>query len=289
MRTSGRTLWVVSLSLVLSSCAGGEPAARQGAPQRIISLIPSATETIMALGAGDRLVARTDYDIDPLLAHLPTLGGGLTPSLEQLTLLDPDLVVAWPDNLSRSLSGRLGDLGITLYMPQAQSLEDVYKTTRELGRILDRQAAADSLNRDIRMSLAQLASETAELERPGVFYVVWHDPPTAAGPGTYIHELIEIAGGQNIFFDAPALWPQVSMEEVVRRNPDILIFPHGEGPSLEVAQLQRMVGWRDLEAVRQGRVVTVDAYLFNRPGPRVVEAARRLADIIHPAPAPELR
>ncbi|UCC48902.1 MAG: ABC transporter substrate-binding protein, partial [Gemmatimonadota bacterium] len=119
----------LSLLLVIVSCSG-EQAARRSAdeaagverpPQRIVSLIPSATEIIVALGAADRLVARSDYDVDPALTHLPSVGPGLTPSLEQLTVLQPDLVVAWPENPSRSLIGRLSDLGVEIYAPQVQT------------------------------------------------------------------------------------------------------------------------------------------------------------------------
>lgn len=269
--------------LATLSC-GGEtaPGAPDAPPDRIVSLIPSATETIIALGAGDRLVARTEYDIDPALSDLPLVRGGLTPSLEQLTMLNPDLVVAWPDNMTRSVSGRLTDLGIELYAPQAQSLDDIYRTTRELGQMLGLEEQADSLNGAITAELESLRGAVAGRERPAVFYVVWHDPPTTAGPGTYIHELIEIVGGRNVFADAPALWPQVSMEEIVRRQPDLLILPVGEGPRLELERLRAMVGWRELQAVRDGNVVHIDASLLNRPGPNVTEAARRLARILHP-------
>ncbi len=286
MKRSGykALLWGGRGVLLATLSCGGEtaPGAPDAPPGRIVSLIPSATETIIALGAGDRLVARTEYDIDPALSDLPQVRGGLTPSLEQLTMLNPDLVVAWPDNMTRSVSGRLTDLGIEFYAPQAQSLDDIYRTTRELGQILGLEEQADSLNDAITAELESLRGAVAGRERPAVFYVVWHDPPTTAGPGTYIHELIEIVGGRNVFADAPALWPQVSMEEIVRRQPDLLILPVGEGPPLELERLRAMVGWRELQAVRDGNVVHIDASLFNRPGPNVTEAARRLARILHP-------
>ena len=285
--SSFRRRAVPLLLLAAAACSGGDaPARREGTPQRIVSLIPSATETIMALGAGDRLVARTDYDTDPALAHLPSVGGGLTPSLEYLATLRPDLVVAWPDNMSRSISTRLADLGVELYMPQAQSLADIYRTTNDLGRLLGLEMRADSLNRSIRQGLEELRAAVAGRQRPSAFYVVWHEPPTTAGSGTYIDELLEIVGARNLFADAPALWPQLSLEEIVRRQPDVLIFPRGEGQMPELEQLRTTVGWRELRAVQDGEVIEVDAFLFNRPGPRVVEAARQLAIILHPEAFP---
>ncbi len=284
----------VAALLVLAACSGQPASDRPGAaaagsdtlqqttPQRIVSLIPSATETILALGAGDRLVARTDFDLDPRLAHLPSVGQGLTPSLEQLTLLQPDLVVGWPDNPSRSVINRLGEMGVAVYTPKVQTLRQVYTTTRELGERLGLSAAADSLVAAIERDLAAVQAAVEGRRRPSVFYVVWYDPPTTASTGTYIDELITIAGGRNIFADAPGLWPQVSMEEVVRRQPDIVLLSESDDNPVNVERLTAAVGWRELRAVREGRVQTVDANLYNRPGPQVTEAARRLASILHP-------
>jgi iron complex transport system substrate-binding protein len=288
MRRLARTLIVLSLAAI--ACFGG--ASDNGAeeetpedarpPQRIISLIPSITETIVALGAADRLVARSDFDTDPDLAYLPTVGQGLTPSLEQLTMLQPELVVAWPDNATRSVIGQLADLGVTVYSPEVQTLADIRQTTRELGAMLGLEEKADSLLTFIDMELEATQRAVAGRERPMVFYVVWPDPVTTAGPGTYIHELILIAGGRNVFDDAPGLWPQVSLEEVVQRDPDIVLLSQaGEGP-LDVERLRGSVGWRELEAVREERIFQVDANLYNRPGPGVSEAVRRLARLIHP-------
>jgi iron complex transport system substrate-binding protein len=252
------------------------------APQRIVSLIPSTTETIVALGAIDRLVARSKFDVDPALAHLPSVGEGLTPSLEQLTALQPDLVIAWPDNPSRSVIARLEEFGTIVYSPQVQTLADVRSTSRELGALLGLEDAADSLVAAIDAGLDAVRESVAGLERPGVFYVVWYDPPMTTGPGTYVDELIEIAGGSNVFADARGLWPQVSMEEIVRREPDIILLSYTDETPVEIARLGGQVGWRELSAMRRGDVFKVDANLFNRPGPRVTEAARRLARLLHP-------
>lgn len=250
-------------------------------PQRIISLIPSATETIIALGASERLVARTDFDTDPALSHLPSVGEGLTPSLEQLTVLKPDLVVAWPDNASRSVIGRLEEFGVRVYSPRVERLADLRRATRELEDILGLENVADSLIASIDAQLRAVQAAVEGRQRRSVFYVVWYEPPTTTGSGTYIDELIGIAGGRNVFEDAPGLWPQVSMEEVVRRQPDIVLISQTEHSPIDVERLSEAVGWRELRAVSEGRVVHVNADLYNRPGPRVAEAARRLARLLH--------
>ncbi len=271
-----------------TACAGerGKLGEAQGErtspPERIVSLIPSATETIVALGAADRLVARTSFDVDPVLASLPSVGDGLTPSLELLTTLQPDLIVAWPDNTSRSVIGRLEALGARIYTPQVQTLAELHRATEELGSLLGLDDNADSLNAAIAADLESVRVAVAGGERPSVFYVVWYEPPTTAGSGTYIDELIQIAGGRNVFADAPGLWPQVSMEEIVRRQPDIVLISQTEDDLIDIESLERAAGWRELRAVRDGRAIQVDADLYNRPGPRVGEAARRLAGLLHP-------
>lgn len=289
---------IVLVLAVLSGCGGGEArhesAARGERPvstaaERVISLIPSVTETIVALGAGDRLVARSEYDRDPSLNHLPSIGHGLTPSLERLTMLRPDLVIAWPDSPNRSVIGRLAELGVTIYSPEIQTLEDIRRTTNELGVILDRETSADSLLRAIDEGLSEVRRAVAGRSTPSVLYVVWHEPITTAGAGTYIDELIEIAGGANLFRDAPGLWPQLSLEEIVRRQPDHVILAQTEDNPIEPTALGEQVGWRELKAVQEGRFVAVDADLYNRPGPRVVLAVRQLAHLLQPAAVPAPR
>lgn len=257
-------------------------AAAGEAPARVISLIPAVTEMVLAMGAADRLVARTEHDRDPALAELPSVGQGLTPSLEELPVLRPDLVIAWPDNTSRSVIARLRELGIAVYTPEIQTLRDIATTIEGLGERLRLEAAADSLVEWMEAELGRVRRAVAGRERLDVFYVVWYDPPTTAGPETFVSELIELAGGRNVFADAPGLWPQVSIEEIVRRDPDILLVPRGEDSPIDLKRLKNSTGWRQLRAVRNDRVVPLDAALFNRPGPSVTVAARRLAEILHP-------
>lgn len=252
-------------------------------PDRVISLVPSATDLLVAMGAEHLLVARTADDEAPELSHLPSVGRGLTPNLEAVAALRPDLVITWPDELSRSIVARLAALDVPAYAAESQTLADVTRTARRLGKLLGMDAAADSLAATLEAQLAAVRRAVAGRERPRVFYAIWTDPPMTTGPGTFIHELIHVAGGQNIFGDARGLWPQVSLEEVVYRRPDVIILPRTEDQPVDLERLRDAPGWQELEAVRSGRVFVVDAGVFNRPGARVGEAARRLAALLHPA------
>lgn len=251
-------------------------------PVRIVSLIPSTTEILLTLGAADRLAARTDYDHDPALAHLPSVGQGLTPSLEWLTAHRADLVIAWPDGQSRSVVERLERLGTPVYGARIETLDDLTSTIQRLGTLLGERARADTLISRIEAELDEVRRVVDGHEPPDILYAAGYDPPGTAGPGTFIHELIEVAGARNVFEDARTPWPMVSLEEIVRRQPDAVIVPVGDGNGASLERMRRASGWRELRAVQEGRVHEVDANLFNRPGPRVGTIARQIAELVHP-------
>lgn len=288
-RMSGRTAALAAAALVACAGGGGEGApadpivvvdaagreVRLASPaRRVVSLVPSVTETVLALGAGETLVARTRYDRDERLSGLPSLGGGLDPSVERLAALDPDLVVAWDQREDRGLRTRLAALGVPVYAAAVEDTADVFATIDRFGVLLDRPAAAGRLAGALRDSLAAVAAD-ARGPRPGVFYLIAGDPPRTAGSSTFIGQLIEIAGGRSAFPELEDGWPAVSLEAVVARGPEVVLLPVGPGlPGPEA--LAGQAGWRDVPAVRSGRVVAIDADLVARPGPGIAAAARAL-------------
>lgn len=290
-----RLLTITSL-VGVSACAGAQPPPADGAivddlgrtvtvdspPSRIVALVPSITDLILALGEDDRLVARTRYDTDPRLAALPAVGGGLDPNIEAIIALRPDLVVVWP-GADQPLIGQLDAAGIAVYGAGSQSLEDQERHTRQIARLLGIEARADSLLAHLDSSFAALAAALAGVPVVSALYVAWHDPPMTTGPGTFVDSIMSVAGGRNIFDDATSDWPQVNMEEIVSRDPDVLILPVPvTGDSGAIAWVHQTPGWRDLRAVRTGRVLLVDSELFSRPGPRIIDAANQLAELLHP-------
>ncbi len=289
-------LLTISSLVGVSACAGAQPPPADGAivddlgrtvtvdspPSRIVALVPSITDLILALGEGDRLVARTRYDTDARLAALPAVGGGLDPNIEAIIALRPDLVVVWP-GADQPLIGQLDAAGIAVYGAGSQSLEDQERHTRQIARLLGIEARADSLLAHLDSSFAALATALAGVPVVSALYVAWHDPPMTTGPGTFVDSIMSVAGGRNIFDDATSDWPQVNMEEIVSRDPDVLILPVPvTGDSGAIAWVHQTPGWRDLRAVRTGRVLLVDSELFSRPGPRIIDAANQLAELLHP-------
>ena len=258
---------------------------------RIVSLIPAVTETLLAIGGADLLVARTRYDEDPMLADLPSVGGGIDPSLEFLARLNPDLVVLWASGASGVLlEDRLDEIGLNWYAAAIETVDDFRRHARNLGRLVGRSAAADSVIALVEGDFAAAEQLWYGGDLVEVVHVVQLEPPMTVGPGTFLDALLGAAGAVNAFGDIVGSWPLVSMEEVVRRDPDYVIMPvQGYGtpearsdysdPSIE--RLRAQPGWSAVPAVVAGRVISVDGSLFGRPGPRMGDAALYLATRLH--------
>ncbi|HEX6070879.1 MAG TPA: helical backbone metal receptor [Longimicrobiaceae bacterium] len=248
--------------------------------RRVLSLLPAGTEIVVALGAGDALVGRTRYDVDPALGHLPSVGGGLDPSLEAIVGLRPDLVIAFETASESRVRPRIEALGIPVFAIRTEDTTDIFRNIGSLGTLAGRSAAADSLLGAIRSDLSAVAASVPGGRRPSVVYVASIDPPIVAGPGTYIGEMIGIAGGRllRVGDAAGAYWPQVSLEALVRAQPDVVVLPVGSDPGSTVARLRAEPGWRELEAVRDDRVVVVPTDLMSRPGPHIARIAEALRD-----------
>ncbi len=292
-----RLIATVLLCVGLAAC-GAEPRTVQQGPlqvtdhvervvtldapaQRVISLMPAVTDMLLALGAQNRLIARTEFDNDPRIAGLPSTGNALNPSLEWIAALKPDLVIAWPDQPSRAVVSRLSTMGIPVYSARTESIADVLRTTRDLGKLLAIESTADSIAHSIERELQAIRRGVADRPRVSVAYVLSLEPPMVAGPSTFIGELIDIAGGVNAFADVRTLWPQVSLEEMLRRAPAALVIGR-ERAGNPIPRMHELSGWRELAAVRSNRVLAVDVDLFNRPGPTSPRAARTLAEFLHP-------
>lgn len=245
--------------------------------QRIISLIPSVTDGILALDAGSRLVGRSTTDrVPPGLDSLPIVGDGLTPSAEQVVAQRPELVILWAGDKRNDLRRQLEAAGIATLGLAVEDTADAIRSLTLLGRALGLEARADSVILAVRSTMDSVARATANAPRPRVFYVVGAEPPLTVGPGTFIDQLLSMAGASNIFRDASTRWPSVSMEQVLARDPDVIILPSDAAPGV-ADRLRALPGWRDLRALTTGCVLLVNADLANRPGPRMGEAAAAFA------------
>ncbi|GAC1514821.1 MAG: ABC transporter substrate-binding protein [Gemmatimonadaceae bacterium] len=246
---------------------------------RVVSLLPSATDIVTAIDTPSRIVGRTDYDRGPALRAVPSVGGGLDPSIERIVSLSPDLVLYWAGDRS-GLRSRLAAAGIASYAVGTRDTADAFKTIADLGVMLGKQGAATATANAIRNELDSVRRGVVGRVRPTVFYAVSTRPPMTAGPHTFISEIIGVAGGIPALAAVAGDWPQISLEQLARAQPDIVILPSTAATGARAADLRRQPAWRALAAVREGRVVEVVEDLMNRPGPRLGEAAREMAKAI---------
>lgn len=252
-----------------------------------MSLAPSLTEILFALDAGDRLVGATTYcDHPPPARQVPRVGGVTSDTLqiERIVAARPDLVVSIGLDQEEAVA-TLRRLGLRVEVLPPSSVEDLFTTVGRLGGLTGREAAAEELAGELRHRIDRVRGAVARVppeERPRVFYQVWDDPLMTAGEGTWLSELIELAGGRNVFADVDALYPQVSPEAVVARDPQVVLAPDTHGEPVGAEELARRPGWSSVSAVQTGRVYAVDGDLVARPGPRIVEALEIFAARLHP-------
>jgi ABC-type Fe3+-hydroxamate transport system substrate-binding protein len=239
--------------------------------RRVVSLIPAATELLFGIGAGPLVVGRTQYCDFPAAARaVPNLGDGIKPSIEAVVAQRPDLVVLYNSGQNAAVAGRLRDLGISSLRINTDALSSVPRVARLLGVLTDRKRGADSLVAVFDTALAH-ATRSSTSRRLKVLLLVWEQPPMTIGRGSFLSELIERAGGDNLFHDVSASSGVVSIEAVAARNPD-LIFTIAEGPAAFVTRPE----WQVVPAVRERRFLHVIGSEFTRPSPRAPAAIRQL-------------
>lgn len=251
-------------------------------PCRIVSLIPAVTEIVFALGAEGCLVGRSMYDDHPAgVASVPDVGQAIGADVEKVLARRPDLVllIAGSDNARTvELFERLGIASLVFRLNRLPGLRD---TIERMGRVLERENEADSLWNSIERQLDSVRQRTTNLPIPTVYYDIAYPPAITVGAGSYLDSLIVIAGGRNAFHGVSSPSPTVSLEAIVLRDPDIIVHPVSQIWGGATHPTKRPL-WRGLRAVTSGHVREVDADLLHRLGPRIGEAARHLAEALHP-------
>ena len=250
-------------------------------PERIVSIGPSITEFLFALGAGPRVVGADDFSDEPAAAKQVEKVGGVKVNFEKVVSLRPDLVlsVKFSDGTIEKLAGA----GLLVLVVDPQSAGDVARTATLLGRAVG--SDGETMARDIQKRIDDVRAKTATASsRPRVYHEIDASDPTkifTVGPGSYIHDLIELAGGQNIAARAGSAYPQLSAEEILRSDPEIIVLAAADY-SAKPDQVAARAGWSVISAVKNKRIVTIAPNLINRPGPRVGEAAEAYAKLVHP-------
>ena len=251
-------------------------------PRRIVSLVPSVTEMIYALGGEDRLAGRTDFcDYPPAARAKPSVGGMISPSLETLVTLKPDLVIATSSGNREETFRQLTRLGLPVYLMGADRIAEVKDVVRRLGALTGRDAAAAPLVDHIDRRVAAVRDAVKAYGRPRVLYVLWPDPLIVPGRSALVTELIDIAGGESITAADAEAYPRYSLEAAVAKAPEVIVLANHGSRSGPIA-LDRWKRLTSLPAIKSGRIHSVDGNLMHRYGPRVLDGLEQLARAIHP-------
>lgn len=273
------------LCLLAAGAAAAPP------PRRIVSTAPSLTEILFALGLGERVAGVTEYcHYPPEARSKPKIGTFLEPDFERILALQPDLALVIKNPVQ--VAERLRRLGVQAVEIRQDTVADIFASILQIGALTGRQREAAALAAGVRTRLDQVRAQAAALPRRRVLFLVGRSPGTLQGmvgaaSGTFIDELIQLAGGENVLKAAPIAYPRVSLEQIFAADPGVILdmgdFAHNEGRPIEgQGELLRLWSkYANLRAVQNGRVRQVTSEIMIRPGPRVGEAAQEYFRLIH--------
>lgn len=251
-------------------------------PKRIVSLAPSITEMLFAIGLDEEIVGVTDFcNFPPAALTKPKIAYS-QPNLEAMLALQPQLVLAPPSFIRPDFLAKLEQLKVPTFILESKTVEGILGHLQLLGRMVGHASRANEQAAKLRKEIGDLTRTIEGLPRPTLLYVLNSEPLITVGPGSFIHHLIELAGGRNAAERASAPYPRLTMEEVLTQNPDMLLFPVGEYEGIPQAEQDRWKRWQSLTAVRKGNLFQIQSDLLNRPGPRVLDGLRELVRILHP-------
>ncbi|HEX6251923.1 MAG TPA: helical backbone metal receptor [Gemmatimonadaceae bacterium] len=252
--------------------------APRGEARRIVSLNPATTELLVALGAAGRLVGRTSWDLyTPAVRRARDLGNGIRPNVEAVLEMRPDLVILYGSEDNVMAARRLREAGVPTLSLKLDRIGQLERAAMLVGAAVGEEDRARTVVDSVHQTLDSVRAAVAGRERPRAFWHVWDSPIITIGRGSFLHELVEIAGGENVYADIPSPSPRVELEDIARRDPAVILA--GPVGARRIREEQR---WRAVRAVRNGRVLVVDTNLVARPSVRLGEAAVSLARLLHP-------
>jgi iron complex transport system substrate-binding protein len=270
-----------SQSLISTTDDFGHAVALQRVPQRIISLAPSITETLFALGLDSSVVGVTDFcDYPEAAKHKWKIGGILNPNIERILALRPNLILMSGSGNMKSDYDKLTSSGVIVYVSHPRSIEGVLKSIVDIGFLTSRTPEADSIANVLRRRRDDLIHQATSLEKKSVLMLLSLSPIVAVGPGTFLDELITLSNGENITHGSSMAYPLLSREEILRRQPDVIIATNDLVRSADDL-LSPYPEWKSLAAVQHKRVAIVDAGIVSRPGPRIVDGLEAVFKAIH--------
>jgi len=249
-------------------------------PHRVICLMPNVTDTVFALGAGDDVVAISDYTEFPAAAlKKPSVGDLINPSIETILSMRPDLVIGVQPTGPMEVTNQLERVGIPVFLISPHGLAGIFHSVETIGTALNRTPEADALVHSLQQRVDAVRARTKDQPTPRVFMPIWYDPITTIGKNAFITEIIEAAGGRSVTDDLPMEWPVINMEVLLERAPDALLLVRGGKTTFQV--LQDRPGWSSMAAIKARRAYYVDRRI-NFASPVAIDALEDLAKQFHP-------
>lgn len=251
------------------------------APERIISLAPSHTEILYALGLGDKIVGVTafcDYPAEAL--ELEKVGDYMGINFEKIIELEPDLIVNY-GQLDDDASKIYSDAGIPVLSFLPESIDEVINTIKQIATATDTVEEGDALVKSMEDHRDEIVAKVQTVDTVKVFYEIWHDPLMAAGAGSFMDSLINLANGTNVASDAEGAYPSYDIEQLVENDPEVYLTAN-DLPDKTVESISARPGYEDISAIKNGDIHILDGNISSRPGPRIVEGLELVARAIHP-------
>jgi len=249
--------------------------------RRIISLAPHTTELLFTAGAEKRLIAVVDYSNYPQAAKkLPNVGSGHLLDIEKIISLEPDLIVGWKSGNQSAQLMKLRNLNLNLYLSEPRSLEDVAENLRDLGLLIGKEKQANKLADDYLTKIEALKHKYKDAKPVRVFYQVWEQPLFTVNSEHIISHVIELCGGVNVFAELKVLSPQIDIESVISRNPEVIVAGAGETREDWLLSWKK---WSSIKAVNDNQLYGIDADLIVRHTTRILQGAELMCDALQKA------
>lgn len=267
--------------LLVTSCTKRTTGTDLKSPKSIVSLSPAATEILFAIGAGSQVTAVSDYtDFPEAAVDLPKVGGfdGKTISMEKILSFKPELVYL-TDGMHNFLIDQLNTYEIPYYLSTSESIDDVKKEILAVGELTGHTSQAQTVVNDMNKKLVKYENlKFNKAKKAEIYYEIWNSPYISAGNKSFINDVIVYAGGENLFGDLDDSFPIVSEESIIARNPKVILLPASSGLSVE--SVANRSGWKEISAVKNGKIYIIDDNLFTRPGPRIADCVETLYHLL---------
>lgn len=267
--------------LLVTSCTKRTTGTDLKSPKSIVSLSPAATEILFAIGAGSQVTAVSDYtDFPEAAVDLPKVGGfdGKTISMEKILSFKPELVYL-TDGMHNFLIDQLNTYEIPYYLSTSESIDDVKKEILAVGELTGHTSQAQTVVNDMNKKLGKYENlKFNKAKKAEIYYEIWNSPYISAGNKSFINDVIVNAGGENLFGDLSESYPIVSEESIIARNPKVILLPASSGLSVE--SVANRSGWKEISAVKNGKIYIIDDNLFTRPGPRIADCVETLYHLL---------